>query len=263
MTITQRNNTLLVVIGILLVILLFLAFAPYILYEAGEIESFTAAYKKFCTSPNYIFGFTLLLYSAVSLFFVRLFFYKTNSTEVFFFMLYLISLLFESSRSLILLLKELNSSFVYIMFLSRAAYFGKICGVFSLFVSALSSSDIGISKLNTPIIIIAVLSFMFSSAVPLSDNILDSGYYMPGFFNYFIFTFLFIEFLTVLIFVINYFQKRNNEYFYLALSTMLIVIGREITFYLVSIEYFIAGMAFMIAGTILFSNKLHEIYKWY
>jgi heme/copper-type cytochrome/quinol oxidase subunit 1 len=92
---------------------------------------------------------------------------------------------------------------------------------------------------------------------------LDNTYYMPGFFNYFLFSLLFIEFLAVLIFAINYFQKRNNEYFFLALSTMFIIAGREITFYMVSIEYFLIGMILMIGGTILFSNKLHEFYKWY
>ena len=262
MTITHRNNTLLVVIGVLLVLLVFLALAPYILYKTGEIESISLAYKKLCT-PNYIFGFLLVLFSVISLFILRLFFYKTNSVEIFFFMIYLVSLIFESSRPLILVCQELNLPFVYMMFLSRAAYFSKICAVFALFISALSSSDIGINKFNTIVIIIVVFSFMFSSAIPLSDYTLDNGYYMPGFFTYYLFTLLFIEFLTVLIFVINYFQKRNNEYFYMALSAMFIAVGREISFYMISIEYFSIGMAFMIGGTILFSSKLHEIYRWY
>ncbi|MCL2481498.1 MAG: hypothetical protein FWF38_07290 [Spirochaetaceae bacterium] len=263
MTITHRNNTLLVIIGILVAVLIFLAFVPYILYMTGEIESAYLAYKKLCTSSNYIFGFLLILYSAASLFILRLFFYKTSSTEVFFFMIYLVSLAFESSRSLIVILQELNSSFVYIMFLSRVAYFSKMCGVFALFTSALASSDMIINKLNMPVIIIIVISFMLSSAIPLSDNTLDNSYYMPGFFSYYFFALIFIEFLALLIFVINYFQKRNTEYFYLAISLLFIVTGREITFYMVSIPYFSVGMAFMIAGTALFSSKIREIYKWY
>ena len=263
MTIAQRNNTILVIIGILAVILIFLALAPYILYKSGEIESSYLAYKKLFTSKNYIFGILLILYSIVSLFVLRMYFYKTNSTEIFFFMIFLASLVFESSRSLILVFQEFNASFVYIMFLSRTAYFSKMCGVFALFLSSLASSDIGITKLNMPVIILFVLSFLFSSTIPLSDNVLENSYYMPGFFSYYLFTLLFIEFLTILIFVINFFQKREIEYFYLALSIILLVIGREITFYMSSFEYFSAGMVFMIGGTILFSNKMHEIYKWY
>jgi len=262
MTITHRNNTLLVIIGILVVIMIFLALAPYILYKTGEAESAYLVYKKFWTSHNYIFGFLLILYSAISLFTLRLFFYKTNNAEIFFFMIYLASMVFESSRSLISILQELNSSFVYIMFLSKAAYFSKMCGVFALFASALASSDMRINKFNIPVIIIIVTSFMFASAIPLSDNILDNSYYMPGFFSYYLFTLLFIEFLLVLIFVINFFKKRKSEYFFLMLSVIFIVLGREITFYMVSIPYFSAGMAFMIAGTALFSSKLREIYKW-
>ena len=263
MTITQRNNTLLVIIGIIAVILIFLAIVPYILYKTGEMENLYIAYQKLYTSNNYIFGFMIILYAAINLFTLRSFFYKTNSAEIFFFMIYLITLVFESSRSIILILKELNSSFVYIMFLSKLAYFSKMCGVFAFFASALASSNIRINKLNMPLIVIIVLSLMFSSTIPLSDKILDNNYYMPGFFTYYLFTLFFIELLTVLIFVINYFQKKNSEYFFLALSIILIAVGREITFYIVSIPYFSIGMLLMIGGTILFSYKLREIYKWY
>ena len=263
MTITQRNNTLLFIIGILLVILIFLALVPYILYKNGEIESTFLTYKKYFTSANYIYGFSLILFSVVSLFILRQFFYKTNNTEIYFFMLFIISLTFEFSRPLILLVQELNLSFLYIMFLSRAAYFSKMLGVFALFVIAMASSDVGNNKFNTPLILIFILSFMFSSTIPLSDHALDNSYFMPGFFSYYFFTLLFIEFLVIIIFIINFFQKRNNEYLYLAISTLFIALGREITFYMVSIEYFCAGMIFMIAGTILFSNKLRDIYKWY
>ena len=262
MTITQRNNTLLVIIGIITVILIFLAFAPYIIYKTGNMESIYLSYQKMCTS-NYIFGFLLILYAAINLFTLRSFFYKTNSTEIFFFMIYLVTMVFESSRSLIIILNELNSSFVYVMFLSKLAYFSKMCGVFAFFVSALASSDIRINKLNLPVIVILVISFMSSSAIPLSDKMLDNNYYMPGFFTYYLFTLFFIEFLTVLIFIINYFQKRNSEYFFLALSIIFIAVGREITFYIVSIPYFLAGMILMLGGTILFSYKMREIYKWY
>ncbi|MCL2792908.1 MAG: hypothetical protein FWD87_07435 [Spirochaetaceae bacterium] len=262
MTIAQRNNTLLFIIGISVTILILLALAPYFLYKIGEIESIDLAYKKLWTSNNYIFGFSLVLYSVISLFILRFSFYKTNSAEVFFFMVYLVTLIFESSRSFILILEELNSSFVYTIFLSRVAYFSKMCGFFALFLSALASSDIRINKFNILTIIIVAISLMFSSAIPLSDNMLDNSYYMPGFFYHYFFTLLFIGFLAILIFVINYFQKRSSEYFYLALGMMFIIIGREITFYMASIPYFSGGMVFMIGGTILFSYKLREIYKW-
>ncbi|MCL2293998.1 MAG: hypothetical protein FWC36_03945 [Spirochaetes bacterium] len=261
MTLIQRNNILLVIIGMLLTILTFLLIAPYLLYIAGEIESSSQAYKKLLT-PNYIFGLLLIFYSAITLIFLRFFFYKTNSIEIIFFMLFLTSLIFEASRPMIIILNEFNFSFTYVMFLSRVAYFSKICGVFALFAAALASSDIGISRSKTSMLIIAVLSLMFASAIPLSSDMFSNGYNKPGFFNYYLFTLIFIKFLTVLIFVINYFQKRNKEYLFLALGIMLIITGKEITFYMTSFEFFLAGMVLLVAGTVLFSKKIHEIYKW-
>ena len=259
MTITQRNSISLLVIILLLLILSVLIFIPFIFAAS---DSLNIDYADLLT-PNYIYAFLLILFSSVSLFTIRLFFYKTNSLEIFFFMLFLSTMIFETSRPLISILQQLNSPSNYIMFFSRTAYFGKICGTTSLFVSALFSSDLETRKLDTPIIIIIVLSFLLSASMPLSDNVLQNSYYKPGFFNYFVLSFLFIDVLTFMVFIINFFQKKSNEYIFLALSILLISSGRELTFYYAKTEFFAAGIAFMISGTILFSNKLHGIYKWY
>ncbi len=259
MTITQRNSMALIIIAILITILTLLTFLPFILHYSASMKPKLGHFL----TPNFIFALLLILYSIVSLISVRMFFFKTNSHEIFFFMLFLATMIFESSRPLIALLRYFNYPDSYIMFLSRTAYFGKICGTNSLFVSALFSSDIETRKLDTPVIVILVLSFLLSSSMPLSDTVLQNSYYKPGFFNYFIFSLIFIDLLTFLIFLINFFQKKNSEYLFLSLSVLLISSGREFSFYFSSVGYFSVGIIFMIAGTILFANKLHGIYKWY
>ncbi len=258
MTITSRNSIALGIILLLSFIVLFLLIAPFSLTRGSTASGF----RDFLT-PNYIYSVLLIIYAMAVMIYVRTFFYKTNSHEIFFFMLFLLTIMFESSRSLIVILKYLDSPSSYIMFLSRTAYFGKICGTAALFAAALFSSEIETRKLDTPIIIIVVLSFLLSSSIPLSDNLLQNSYYSPGFFNYFIFALIFIDILTIIIFFIIFFQKKNREYLLLALSILLISSGREISFYFSSIEYFSIGIIFMIIGAVLYSNNLHSIYKWY
>jgi len=258
MTITSRNNIALGIILLLSFLILFLMIAPFSLTSGSTASVF----KDFLT-PNYIYSILLIIYAMAVMIYVRTFFYKTNSHEIFFFMLFLLTIMFESSRSFIVILEYLDSPSSYIMFLSRTAYFGKICGTGSLFAAALFSSEIETRKLDTPIIIIVVLSFLLSSSIPLSDNLLQNSYYSPGFFNYFIFSLLFIDILTIIIFLIIFFQKKNREYLLLALSILLISSGREISFYFSSVEYFSTGIIFMIIGAVLYSNNLHSIYKWY
>lgn len=260
MTIAQRNTTSFYIIALMAGLLLLLTLIPLYLFFSETLKSSAG---RIFFNLNYIYSVILILYSALSLSAARLFFFKTNSMEIFFFMLFLSTFIFEISRPVIILVNEFDMPFNYSMFLSRTAYFGKICGTSSLFLSALFSSDIETRKLDTPIIVIIVLSFLLSTSMPLSDYLLQNTYYKPGFFRNFIISFVFIDFLTILIFIINFFQKRNNEYFYLALGLALIVAGRELSFYFTTPSYFISGVVSMIAGTVIFIIKLHRIYKWY
>jgi hypothetical protein len=177
-------------------------------------------------------------------------------------MLFLASIVFESARAIIIIIKQFNPPDSHIAFISRTAYFGKIFGTISLFASALSSSDIGIKKLDTPIIIITVISFLFSSSITLSDVVLANNYFMLCYSNYFIFSIIAINILAITIFVINFFQKKNSAYIFLAVSLLLISIGRELAFNETQIKYFIPGFMLIIFGTVLFTNRIHEIYKW-
>lgn len=249
----------LAMIFLLLLLLAALIAMPFAVFS-NNWEEITA---YFYSSNNYLYSLILVFYGATSLFLVRMYFYKTNSLEIFFFMLFLSTMFFESARTFILVLEHFDAPRTFLMFFSRTAFFGKIFGTTSLFISALFSSDIEIKKLDTPIIAIIILSFLLSSSMPLSDNILQNSYFRPGFFINFILAFIFIDFLTLLVFIINYFQKKNLEYLYLAVSILFIVTGRELSFYFVSYQAFMAGLILLVSGTALFSIKLHGIYKWY
>lgn len=260
MTIKQRNNIIFIIISVHLLVILILVAIPCIFALTQEKE--ITDYKVFL-SPNYFFSILILIYATVSIFVTRRSFYKTNSREIFFFILFLSSLFFYAAKPIIIICELLNTPSIYIMFFSRCAFFGKIFGIAALFLSALFSSDLEITKLDTPIILMSVLSYAISASIPLSDNVLANGYFRPAFFNYFMFSLFFMNILIILIFIINFFQKGSKEYLFLSLSVFMIGAGNELLFFSSSTLYFIIGFIFMISGTAFFSHKLCNIYKWY
>lgn len=259
MTILNRNNF---IMGIIYFIFAILILKTVLLFLISIESGNSNLYQIFIT-PHYILPFFLLVFSVISLFVIRFYFFKTNSPEVFFFIIFLLTFVFDSARTFIYLIDYLNIPFNTVMILSRISYFGKFAGTAALFVSALYSSDFQIRRHGTPLAIISVTSFVLSSSMPLAYDILPNLYLMPGYLNYFIFTIISVQFLAVLIFVIIFFQTKNNEYLLLSLSFILIFAGRELTFYSINIFLFTSGMILLSAGTAFFISKLHYIYSWY
>ena len=258
MTITKRNIFLLISIFVLLFLTLITAAVPFIIQNRTEIPFSVILY-----SPDFFMPVLLLLFTVISLFFIRFSFLKTNSSEIFFFSLFLISLAFDLSRSYIAVFNYFRIPEYYNIYASRVCYFGKFFGLSSLFIAAFFSSNAETKKTETTAAVIILISYMLSSSIPFSTYKLSTMIQQPGYFSYFAFSILSIECLTALIYIFNYLQTGNREYIPLSISMMLIFAGRETTFFISEPFIFIAGLISLAAGTVIFSNKVHQIYSWY
>ena len=258
MTIRKRNIFLITSNFILFIILIMTASIPFIMDAKNDIP-----YSVIFYSPDFTMPLILLTFSIISIYLIKYYFLKTNSSEIFFFTLFLISTAFDTSRSIIAALSYLQSPEYYNLLISRICYFGKIFGLLSLFLSALFSSDVETKKIGTSTAIIILISYTLSSSIPFSTYKLSTMIQQPGFLNYFIFSVISIEILTIMIFVLNYLQSGKREYLILSISTFMILTGREITFFSTDPVVFLSGLSILTAGTILFTNKIHHIYAWY
>ena len=92
MTITKRNIFLLISILFLLLLTLITASVPFLIQKKTEIPFSVILY-----SPDFLMPVILMLFSVISLFLIRYSFLKTNSSEIFFYSLFLISLMFDLS----------------------------------------------------------------------------------------------------------------------------------------------------------------------
>lgn len=258
MTITRRNIFFIISIIVLLMIMIITFLIPFIVEKIADIPFSVILY-----SPDFFMPIVLLLFSVISLYYIRYSFLKTNSSEIFFFSLFLISLMFDLTKSYITAFSYFRIPEYYNIYISRVCYFGKFFGLSALFMAAFFTSDVETKKTETSATLIILISYMLSSSIPFSTYKLSTMIQQAGYFSYFAFAVLSIELLTVLIFVFNYFQTGNMEYLMLSLSTMLIFTGREITFFTSEPLIFAAGLICLTAGTVLFTNKVHQIYSWY
>ena len=258
MTITKRNIFLLTSIFVLLFFTLITASVPFIIQQKTEIPFSVILY-----SPDFFMPVLLLLFTVICLFVIRFSFLKTNSSEIFFFSLFLISLAFDLSRSYIAVFNYFRIPEYYNIYASRVCYFGKFFGLSALFMAAFFTSNAETKKTETTAVVIILISYMLSSSIPFSTYKLSTMIQQPGYFSYFAFSILSIECLTILIYIFNYLQTGNREYIPLSISMVLIFAGRETTFFISEPFVFIAGLIFLSAGTIIFSNKVHQIYSWY
>ena len=258
MTITKRNIFLLVSIFILLALTITTAAVPFLIQKKTEIPFSAILY-----SPDFFMPVILILFSIISLFLIRYSFLKTNSSEIFFYSLFLISLIFDLSRSYIAVFSYFRIPEYYNIYASRVCYFGKFFGLASLFTAAFFTSEEETKKTETTTAVIILISYMLASSIPFSTYKLSTMIQQPGYFTYFAFSILSIEFLTALIYIFSYLQSDNREYIPLSLSMILIFAGRETTFFVSDPFIFITGLLFLAIGTIIFSNKVHQIYSWY
>ena len=258
MTIARRNIFLLISTAGLLLITVFTISVPFMVERRIGIPFSVILY-----SPDFFMPVILLLFSVVSLYVIRFTFLKTNSSEIFFYSLFLISLVFDLSRSYIAVFSYFRIPEYYNIYISRVCYFGKFFGLSSLFLAAFFTSDAETKKTETAAAIIILTAYMLASSIPFSTYKLATMIQQPGYFSYFAFAVISIEVLTVLIFILNYFQSGNREYLALSMSMILIFTGRETTFFISEPYIFATGLALLASGTVLFSNKVHQIYSWY
>ncbi len=258
MTITKRNMFLLTAVITLFTITILTALVPFILQKKFEIPFSVILY-----SPDFSMPLILMLFSITGLVIIRYSFLKTNSSEIFFFSLFLISLVFDLSRSYVAVFSYFRIPEYYNIYASRVCYFGRFLGLASLFTAAFFTFDTETKKIETAAAVIVMISYMLSSSIPFSTYKLSTMIQQPGYFTYFAFSIFSIECLTVLTYIFSFIQSRSREYILLSISMVFVFTGRETTFFISDPARFLTGLILLAAGTAIYSNKVRQIYSWY
>ena len=239
--------------------------AIFILFFIGLLaylsKDLPQTFSQMITNPNVLIPSITIIFSVFSVFFIRKFFLQNTRAEIFFFLIFLLTLNFDGIRSIIYILEQLDKPESYVLILTRIAYFGKITGVFALLCFAMMTVDTEYKPFATLLSAVLLLALFVAILLPFTPNKGVNALFIPGL-DYFYTALLIIKILTVMTLVFNYIQNRNWEYLNLAVSMVFILAGSHTLFYTTSPFGAIIGMALLATGTVFISYRIHKLYLW-
>ncbi|MBQ3319831.1 MAG: hypothetical protein IJM77_05900 [Spirochaetia bacterium] len=239
--------------------------AVFILFFIGLLaylsKDLPQTFSEMLINPNVLIPCITVLFSVFSVFFIRKFFLQNTRAEIFFFLIFLLTLNFDGIRPIIYILEQLDKPESYVLILTRIAYFGKILGVFVLLCFALMTINTDYKPFTTLLSAVLLLAMFVAVLLPFNPTKGSNALFIPGL-DYFYTALTIIKILTVLTLVFNYVQNRNWEYLNLAVSMIFILTGSHTLFYTASPFGAVLGMALLTTGTVFISYRIHKLYLW-
>lgn len=267
MTLTSRNTTL--GLGLITAILLFLLlfFNLYLLlfiFRAHSLQGsgFSAFLKQEELISNIAISFFCASFSILGGFFLRVYFKKTTSVEIFFFSFFILSLSFESLRVLQIVLHYQNTSILFGILVTRLIFFGRFFGLLCLFFSGLFTTWLEFQRVGIVLSISFLIPLLLSLVIPVGTDIQpDLLYSLGNRWDLRIFE-VAVEFFSVMNFFIAASIIRARDYAWMGAGILLLLIGREMTLTFMGIPALLIGTASLLSGSVLFGGKTHSLYLW-
>ncbi|MFQ3620157.1 MAG: hypothetical protein SNJ78_04325 [Spirochaetales bacterium] len=193
----------------------------------------------------------------------RRLFRRISSLEIYFFLIFLISLSFDSLRVLnwVFFLRGISPYFGEMV--TRAVYFGYFLGLFCLFTSSIFSAEISYQKTGSILSALGFFSLALSYSMPVDITLLNPNLlYRVGGEEYLLLVRIGLMSLTLLSFLRTALIARSREEWALCLAVGAILIGREIVFFRSDSFLGMCGFVLLIAGSIYFSRKSYLKHLW-
>jgi hypothetical protein len=203
------------------------------------------------------------VYSFVSILLIYHFFEKTQSPEILFIGLFVISLTFEFARIIIPLKDVLPLPVFFSIAASRVLFFGRNFGLFSLFASGVYAAGIDAQKQQSFLFALILSSMVIAMNVPMDTFVWDSTFMV---YTGYSFMFSVVEAgilaITVASFLVSAFTRGSRRYVIIGIGVLLAFAGRNI---LINSDTWITvlpGLVILSAGTWCICSRLHLEYLW-
>ncbi|WP_041611761.1 hypothetical protein [Treponema primitia] len=275
MTLSSRNIVFKTGIGVSLLALAFTLVASFSVFSvypqvgadaqraAGFFQALVAPFFQPAAYVAFVTTISSVLYAFITMFLIYYFFEKTQSPEILFFALFVVSLAFESLRIMVpfRVVKDLPS--VVLVISARVLIFGRYYGLFSLFVASVYAAGLDQQKQGNVVFIIAVATLTIALGVPIDGLSWDSSMLVIfGFATMFKTVEIGIVLITMLSFFISAYTRGAKEYVFIGIGSVLVSLGRTV---LLSADTWVTplpGLILLIGGTWIICSQLHRVYLW-
>jgi len=203
------------------------------------------------------------LFSVVGGFGFRRLFRRMASLEIFFFLAFIVSLSFDALKILNLVFIARNAAPHYGMLVTRTVYFGYFLGLLALFASSLFSGDSHFRKMGTILGTILAFSFSLSYSLPIDSTVFQANllYRVSGEALILLVRFG-LEILTLFGFARSAFLSGTTEQRGILGAAVMVIVGRELLFFLSSPLFILMGSALLVGGAVLFSRFSYAKHLW-
>ena len=214
----------------------------------------------------YVPFFTMLaavLYSFISILLITHFFEKTQSPEILFFGVFVISLSFEFFRLMVPLRTVFIFPSMHLITASRILLFARYFGLFSLFAASVYAAGLDVQKQRSTFFVLVLAALVIALRLPINSIVWDSTL-MPwsAYQSMFAMVEAGILVVTVLTFFISAYTRGSRTYVFIGLGTVLVFAGRGL---LINSDTWITpvpGLLALAAGTWLIASRLRQEYLW-
>jgi len=214
----------------------------------------------------YVPFFTMLaavLYSFISILLITHFFEKTQSPEILFFGVFVISLSFEFFRLMVPLRTVFIFPSMHLITASRILLFARYFGLFSLFAASVYAAGLDVQKQRSTFFVLVLAALVIALRLPINSIVWDSTL-MPwsAYQSMFAMVEAGILVVTVLTFFISAYTRGSRAYVFIGLGTFLVFTGRGL---LINSDTWITpvpGLLALAAGTWLIASRLRQEYLW-
>jgi putative membrane protein len=209
---------------------------------------------------------SVFLFSIISFIFIvyiHFAFRKIQSTEMFFFEMFLFSISFEVLRLLVPLYLFSPLILIELSAISRLLYFFRFLGVFSLLAMSLFSIKVITRQIFPITFLIFFLSLILSMSSPM-DGLDINPLFMAGklYLKRYLTLFFSCSIFLILSMIISYLYNSIRERLYIIGSMVCLLIGYFVLLYVQNYFSLLLGGSIFLAGVFNTVKNIHSIYLW-
>lgn len=266
---THPSKRFLIFIPLICSLLLFASYSGISIYTFlwGNAEELLESTAQLITVSDSLSILTVLFvqagFGAVSILVLFLFFRKTHSSEVFFFMFGLFGFVIQTSRFFIAPASVVTISAYSLTPFTRLVYFGRLFTILCFFASGLFATGSTNQRRNFYLSLILLITFVMTTIMPVDFTSIE----LPLLFDVgektgFTLAYYALAVFAVLNFILASYKHSEINYVYVGAAIFLVIAGVELSFYYPYGIGAAAGLLLMAGGTYLFAERSHEIYLW-
>lgn len=231
---------------------------PEIYLPEGAPASILTGYRPFFT---FLSIFLQMFYVTAISIIILYAFYKTQAGELGYFLLFLLSMLLDSFRIAIPLLKLSNTYSSELMTLENLIFTGTILSPISLLALVLFSGEAYRQNLEQNCVIILVASAFFAFSIPLNTGLLLPNFGLSCSFKKIVWT-TYIVFSLLAVFSLFLSNIKNEIRQLMTLGFFLLEAGSLLLRQSYSLFHMLFSIIILLTGTFIYLKELHNRYLW-